>query len=154
MQSAEELLLGLLPDERGRVIAVLRSSRRLSRDELAKLAKVSPNTIGDWEKGEVKSPRVLYPKLHAVFNVTLPILHHALSIVRHPVPASEVREKPGEYEHAKSGEVDASAGAERSLTEIEEEISDRYAEIGRLKTRIHLLQTELAVRHGILRSRG
>src|SRR5947208_3655549 len=122
----------------------------MTRDELAKQAKVSPNTISDWEKGEVKNPRVLYPKLHAVFNVTPSILQHALSIVRHPAPTSEVKEPPGEYEHAASGDGDSSELGGMTSLEIDGEISDLYAEIGRLETRIHLLRMEQAVRSGIL----
>jgi transcriptional regulator with XRE-family HTH domain len=156
VQSAEEILLALLPDERGRVISVLRSARGMTRDELAKQAKVSPNTITEWEKGKVQNPRAMYRKLHPVLNMSPANLRHALGIVHHPPPegaAAEVRERAAEYEPAASSESDASEVAEMSSPEIDGEISDLYAEVGRLQTRIHLLQTELAVRHGILRCR-
>lgn len=154
MQSAEELLRSLDPLERGLVISVLRSARGMTRDELARQAKVSPNTISDWEDGKVKNPRVLYPKLHPVLNVTLSNLQHALLIIRHPPPAPEVKEPAALYEHAASGEADTSEVGGMTGPEIAGEISDLYSEVGRLETRIHLLQTELAVRHGILRPRG
>ncbi len=153
MQSAEEILLSLLPEERGRVISVLRSGRGLTRDELA---KVSPNTITEWEKGKVQNPRAMYRKLHPVLNMSPANLRHALGIIQHPPPesaASEVGERAAEYEPAASSESDVSEVAEMSSPEIDGEISDLYGEIGRLETRIHLLQTELAVRHGILRFR-
>jgi len=136
---------------------VLRSARGLTRDELAKKAEVSPNTISDWERGKVVHPRTIYPKLHPLLNMSRANLRRAWTIVRNPPPksaASEVREPQGEYEHAESGEVDASEVGRMAPAEIEEEIAELYSEIGRLETRIHLLQTELAVRQGVLRSRS
>ena len=157
MQSAEEFLLALDPEERGRVISVMRSARGLSRDKLAKVANVSPNTISDWERGGVTHPRSMYPKLHPVLNMSLSNLRHASKIVRNPPPksaASEVSEGAGEYEPAESGKVDASEFSEMTPPQITEHILELYSEIGRLETQIRLLQTELAVRHGILRPRG
>ncbi|HEY8019843.1 MAG TPA: helix-turn-helix transcriptional regulator, partial [Thermoanaerobaculia bacterium] len=94
MQSAEEFLRALDPVERGRVISVLRSARGKTRDELARDAKVSPNTISDWERGNVRNPRDLYVKLAGVLGLSLPNIQHALSLVRAQQDAGEIAEPP------------------------------------------------------------
>jgi transcriptional regulator with XRE-family HTH domain len=124
----------------------------MTRDELAKAARISPNTVADWERGKIRNPRDLFHRLESVLNLSLPNLQQALAIVRaqrsdecaeaYAGPKYEIRDGPA---------LDPLGMTDR---EIEVEIGQLYSEIGRIETRVHLLNTELAVRHGILRPRG
>jgi transcriptional regulator with XRE-family HTH domain len=158
VQSAEEFLRALDPVERGRVISVLRSARGLTRDQLAKDAKVSPNTISDWERGKVSNPRELFAKLAPVLDLSLANIRYALSLVKaQRTSGSEVAEAPeSPYESAMvddRGLLPLSDIQAMSWAEIEREIGLIYLQIGRLDTRIHLLHAELAARSAV-RSTG
>lgn len=158
MQSAESFLRTLEPGERGRVISVLRSAQGLTRDELAKAAKASPNTISDWEAGKVRNPRDLFAKLEGVLGLSLPNIQQAVALVR---TQQRVREgggaPPGDPSSVPSavdeaGPQPTADAQEMTAGTIEEEIAQLYGRIGRIETRIHLLNLELAVRHGVLRA--
>jgi len=116
----------------------------MTRDELAKQANVSPNTISDWEKGKVTSPRELFAKLDPVLELTVARIQHALILIRTPRNADEIGEAPAElYELADEGSV-----AVHGMTspEIEGELRQIAARIGQLLFRTLLLVTERAVR--------
>jgi len=126
------------------VISILRSAGGMTRDELAKQANVSPNTISDWEKGKVTSPRELFAKLDPVLELTVARIQHALILIRTPRNAGEIGEAPAElYELADEGSV-----AVHGMTspEIEGELRQIAARIGQLLFRTLLLVTERAVR--------
>jgi transcriptional regulator with XRE-family HTH domain len=153
VQSAEEFLRALDPLERGRVISVLRSARGKTRDELARDAKVSPNTISDWERGHVRNPRDLFAKLAGVLGLSLPNIEHALSLVR-AQRDDEVAEATAAYAATAAG----GSGPVPDLkamppAEIEREIVQVTAHLGEDLARLVLLSSELAAR-GALRSAG
>jgi transcriptional regulator with XRE-family HTH domain len=155
VQSAEEFLRALDPVARGRLISVLRSARGLTRDELAREARVSPNTVSDWEKGKVKSPRDLFAKLAPVLDLSLTNLRHALTLVR-------AQRRPDEIAEAAPAPYDATAADDdgplslldsrtMSSPDIERELSEIATRLGRSFVRCMVLSAELAVR-GTLRS--
>lgn len=144
MQSAEDLLRALAPKERGRVIAILRSADGMTRDELAKKANVSPNTISDWEKGKVASPRELFARLDPVLEFSVPRIQRALLLIRAPRDGGEIAEAPPEYEPADEGSIDVHG---MTSPEIEGELRQIAARIGQLLFRTLLLATERAVRN-------
>ena len=126
------------------MISILRSAGGMTRDELAKQANVSPNTISDWEKGKVTSPRELFAKLDPVLELTVARIQHALILIGTPRNAGEIGEAPAElYELADEGSV-----AVHGMTspEIEGELRQIAARIGQLLFRTLLLVTERAVR--------
>lgn len=124
----------------------------MTRDELAKAAKISPNTIADWEKGKIQSPRDLFARLSGVLNLSLTNLRQGLAIVRThegEISSDETSEREQEIKYYLG--LDAT---DLTPEEIETEIVRLYSENGRIETRIRLLQMKLAVRHGLLRSRS
>lgn len=152
MESAEEFLSSLSPQERGRVIAILRVAHGMTIDALAKVARVSANTVADWEHGKVASSHNLFARLNSVLNLSLGRLQHGFALVHaqggKPSSRGYLDRETEIDSYSKLDITDSTA------REIETEIARLYAEIGRLETQIRLLQMELAVRHGILRSRG
>jgi len=154
VQSAEEFLRALDPVERGRVISVLRSARGKTRDELARDAKVSPNTISDWERGNVRNPRDLFVKLAGVLGLSLPNIQHALSLVRAQQDAGEIAEPPaGAYDSTALEGIGLPSSLDiKGMTplEIEQEIAHLTARFGEAALRAILLSAELVAR-GTLR---
>ncbi len=150
MQSGEEFLRALDPLVRGRVISVLRSARGMTRDELATEAKASPNTISDWEKGNVKNPRDLFAKLEPVLDLSLSNIRHALTLVRAQQSPGEVAEAPAlPYDPAA---MDDSAFPPltdikgMSAPEIERELNHLSSQFGHTVVRCIVLSAELAAR--------
>ncbi len=156
MQSAEDFLRALDPVVRGRMISVLRSARGITRDELAKDAKVSPNTISDWEKGHVKNPRDLFAKLEPVLDLSPSNLKLAWTLVRAQLRAEEIGEAPaGLYEGMASGDAPLALLDVQAMgaSEIERELSELAAQFGRTVVRCIVLTGELAMR-SVPRSTG
>ena len=151
MQSPEEFLHALDPTERGRVISVLRSACGMTRDELAKKAKVSPNTISDWEKGKIRNPRALFAKLQPVLDLSLASIQHALVVIRDQWPrsaTSEVGETVGSYDHAAIDESGFPEVQGMTSLEIDDELLQLSSKFGQMVFRVVLLATERAARSG------
>jgi len=156
VQSAEEFLHGLDKLKRGRVISVLRSAGGMTRHALAKRAGVSPNTISDWEKGKIPNPRDLFAKLDTVLRFSVPKIRFALDLIRsYPQGSAEIAEAPaGPYDPAAIDESGSPDVRGMTSPEIAEEIAQLYSHLGRVESRIHLLNLEQAVRQGVLRPQG
>jgi transcriptional regulator with XRE-family HTH domain len=147
VQSAEDFLRTLAPIERGRVLSVLRSAGGMTRDELAKEAKVSPNTISDWEKGKIKQPRALFAKLDPVLDFTILKIQHALILIRAPQTAGDVAEAAaGHYDPHAADESGSPDVRGMSSPEIEGELRQLSSQFGHVLFRALLLATERAFR--------